>query len=128
MPSQIITRGALENAVAGVAASGGSTNAVLHLLAIAAELDIALELEDFDVIAARTPIIVDLKPGGRFVATDLHAAGGVAVMTRELLSGDLVHGDTRNVDGRSLAEIGAQAKETPGQEVIVPIDAPPKAT
>ena len=127
-PSQIITRDALENAIAGVAASGGSTNAVLHLLAIAAELDITLELEDFDAIAARTPIIVDLKPGGRFVATDLHAAGGVAVMTRELLSRDLVHGDARNVDGRSLAEIGAQANETPGQQVIVPVDAPLKAT
>ena len=109
-------------------ASGGSTNAVLHLLAIAAELGIALELEEFGSIAERTPIIVDLKPGGRFVATDLHAAGGVAVMTRELLSRSLVHGDSRNVDGRSLAEIAAQAHETPGQQVIVPIDAPLKAT
>jgi len=127
-PSQIITRDAIDNAIAGVAASGGSTNAVLHLLAIAAELGIGLELEDFDSIAERTPIIVDLKPGGRFVATDLHAAGGVAVMTRELLSHGLVHGDARNVDGRSLAEIGAEARETPGQQVIVPIDAPLKAT
>ena len=127
-PRQIITRDAIDNAISGVAASGGSTNAVLHLLAIAAELGIALELEEFGSIAERTPIIVDLKPGGRFVATDLHAAGGVAVMTRELLSRNLVHGDSRNVDGRSLAEIAAQAHETPGQQVIVPIDAPLKAT
>ncbi len=127
-PRQIITRDAIDNAITGVAASGGSTNAVLHLLAIAAELGIALELEEFGSIAERTPIIVDLKPGGRFVATDLHAAGGVAVMTRELLSRNLVHGESRNVDGRSLAEIAAQAHETPGQQVIVPIDAPLKAT
>ena len=127
-PRQIITRDAIDNAITGVAASGGSTNAVLHLLAIAAELGIALELEEFGSIAERTPIIVDLKPGGRFVATDLHAAGGVAVMTRELLSRNLVHGDSRNVDGRSLAEIAAQAHETPGQQVIVPIDSPLKAT
>ena len=127
-PRQIITRDAIDNAISGVAASGGSTNAVLHLLAIAAELGIALELEEFGSIAERTPIIVDLKPGGRFVATDLHAAGGVAVMTRELLSRNLVHGESRNVDGRSLAEIADQAHETPGQQVIVPIDAPLKAT
>ena len=127
-PRQIITRDAIDNAITGVAASGGSTNAVLHLLAIAAELGIALELEEFGSIAERTPIIVDLKPGGRFVATDLHAAGGVAVMTRELLSRNLVHGESRNVDGRSLAEIADQAHETPGQQVIVPIDAPLKAT
>ena len=127
-PRQIITREAIDNAISGVAASGGSTNAVLHLLAIAAELGIALELEEFGSIAERTPIIVDLKPGGRFVATDLHAAGGVAVMTRELLSRNLVHGESRNVDGRSLAEIAAQAHQTPGQQVIVPIDAPLKAT
>src|SRR5207302_9020787 len=89
-PSHVMTRDALENAVAAVAATGGSTNGVLHLLAIARELDIPLELEDFDRIAERTPVVADIKPGGRFVATDLHAAGGVALVARELLKAGLV--------------------------------------
>lgn len=127
-PTSILTRKALENAIAGVAASGGSTNAVLHLLALARELGIHLEIDEFDAIAERTPIIVDLIPGGRYVATDLHAAGGVAVMTRELLSRGLVHADTRNVDGRSTAEIGAAAVEADGQKVVLPITAPLKPT
>ncbi len=127
-PSEIITREALENAVAAVAASGGSTNGVLHLLAIAHELDIPLELEDFDRIAGRTPVVADIKPGGRFVAVDLHAAGGVALVARELLKAGLVHGDAPNVDGRSLAEVAAAVVETPGQEVVVPIEHPLKAT
>ncbi len=128
LPSEIVTREAIENAITGVAASGGSTNAVLHLLAIARELGIPLEIDDFDVIAERTPIIVNLTPGGKYVATDLHAAGGVPVMTRELLSKELMHPGTRNVDGRTTAEIGAQAKEAEGQLVIVPIDTPLKPT
>ena len=123
-PSQIITREAIDNAIAGVAASGGSTNAVLHLLAIAWELGIELSIDDFDTIASRTPIVASLTPGGQYVATDLHAAGGVAVMTRELVDAGLLDPSTRNVDGRSLGEIGADARETPGQKVIVPIDAP----
>jgi dihydroxy-acid dehydratase len=127
-PSRFITREAIENAIAGVAASGGSTNAVLHLLAIARELDIPLELEDFDRIAERTPIIVDITPGGRFVATDLHAAGGVAVMTRELVEGGLVHPDTPNVDGRTTRRIADDAAPAEGQQVIVPLDRPLKAT
>src|SRR5205085_3122150 len=125
-PSQVITRDALENAAAAVAATGGSTNGVLHLLAIAYELGIQLELEDFDRIAERTPIVADLKPGGRFVATDLHAAGGVALVARELLKAGLVHGDSPNVDGRSLAEVATAVVETPGQEVVVPIETPLK--
>src|SRR5947209_18057959 len=104
-PSHIITRDALENAVAAVAATGGSTNGVLHLLAIARELDIPLELEDFDRIAERTPVVADIKPGGRFVATDLHAAGGVALVARRLLKAGLVPGDAPNVDGRALSEV-----------------------
>jgi len=127
-PSQIITRDAIENAVAAVAATGGSTNGVLHLLAIARELDLPLELEDFDRIAERTPIVADIKPGGRFVAVDLHAAGGVALVARELLKAGLVHGDAPNVDGRSLSEVATAVVETPGQEVVVPIERPLKAT
>jgi dihydroxy-acid dehydratase len=127
-PSQIITRDALENAVAAVAATGGSTNGVLHLLAIAHELDIPLELDDFDRIAERTPVVADIKPGGRFVATDLHAAGGVALVARELLKAGLVHGDAPNVDGRTLSGVATAVVETPGQEVVVPIERPLKAT
>jgi len=127
-PSQIITRDALENAVAGIAASGGSTNGVMHLIAIASELGITLTIDEFDEIAERTPVIADIVPGGRFVATDLHAAGGVALVTRELLKAGLVHGDAPNVDGRSLAEVAAAVVETPGQEVVVPIERPLKAT
>jgi dihydroxy-acid dehydratase len=127
-PSSILTREAIENAIAGIVASGGSTNGVLHLLAIARELGIPLELEDFDEVAARTPVLCDLVPAGRFAAVDLHRAGGVAVLARELLRGDLVHGDARNVDGRTLAEIAAAAEETPGQEVVVQLDTPLKET
>jgi dihydroxy-acid dehydratase len=127
-PSQIITRDAIENAVAAIAATGGSTNGVLHLLAIASELDIPLELEDFDRIAERTPVVADIKPGGRFVATDLHAAGGVALVARELLKAGLVHGDAPNVDGRTLSGVATAVVETPGQEVVVPIERPLKAT
>ncbi|HEY7197361.1 MAG TPA: dihydroxy-acid dehydratase [Gaiellaceae bacterium] len=127
-PSQIITREALENAAASVAASGGSTNGVLHLLAIASELGIPLELEDFDRIAERTPIVASLKPGGRFVATDMHAAGGVALVARELLKKGLVHGDSPTVDGRTIGEVATAVQETPGQEVVVPIESPLKPT
>jgi dihydroxy-acid dehydratase len=125
-PSQILTRDALENAVAAVAATGGSTNGVLHLLAIAHELGIELELEDFERIAERTPIVADLKPGGRFVATDLHAAGGVALVARELLKAGLVHADAPNVDGRALGEVATAVVETAGQQVVVPLDRPLK--
>ena len=127
-PSQVITREALENGAAAVAATGGSTNGVLHLLAIAYELGIDLTIDEFDQIAERTPVVADIKPGGRFVATDLHAAGGVALVARELLKAGLVHGDAPNVDGRSLAEVAAAVVETPGQEVVVPIERPLKAT
>jgi dihydroxy-acid dehydratase len=127
-PSQVITRKALENGAAAVAATGGSTNGVLHLLAIAYELGIDLTIDEFDRIAARTPIVADIKPGGRFVATDLHAAGGVALVARELLKAGLVHGDAANVDGRSLAEVATAVVETPGQQVVVPIETPLKAT
>ncbi len=127
-PSQVMTKEALENAVAAVAASGGSTNGVLHLLALAHELGIDLTIDDFDRIAERTPVVADIVPGGRFVAVDLHAAGGVALVARELLKAGLVHGDAPNVDGRSLAEVAAAVVETPGQEVVVPIETPLKPT
>jgi len=127
-PSQIVTRDALENAAASIAATGGSTNGVLHLLAIARELGIPFELEDFERIAARTPVLASLKPAGRFVATDVHEAGGVALVARELMKAGLVHGDAPNVDGRSLGEIATAVIERPGQEVVVPIETPLKPT
>jgi dihydroxy-acid dehydratase len=119
-PSSIVTRASLENAIAGVAASGGSTNGVLHLLAIAHEFGIPLAIDDFDTIAERTPVVASLKPGGDYVATDLFAAGGVALVTRELVRRDLVHPDARNVDGRTIVEIA----EAEGQRVVLPIDEP----
>jgi dihydroxy-acid dehydratase len=127
-PSRLLTRVALENGIAAVAATGGSTNGVLHLLAIAREVGIPLALDDVERVAERTPVVASLKPGGRFVATDLFEAGGVALVARELLKRGLVYGDARNVDGRSLAEIAAAAEERPGQEVVVPIETPLKPT
>ena len=125
-PRSIVTRRSLENAIMSVAATGGSTNGVLHLLAIAREYGLELALDDFMTIADRTPHIADLAPGGRFVALDLYRAGGLGLVMRELLRGGLLHGDERTVDGRTLAEVAAATEETPGQEVIVPIDRPLK--
>ncbi len=127
-PSAIITRAALENALVALAATGGSTNGVLHLLAIAQELGVPLSLDDVDAIASRTPVLADLKPGGRFVATDLHRAGGIALVARELVRAGLVHEDAVNVEGRTLAEAGEAAREQPGQEVVVPASRPLKQT
>ena len=125
-PSDIITREALENAATSVAATAGSTNGVLHLVAIAQELGIEFTIDDFDEISARTPVIADMKPGGRFVATDLYRAGGVALIARELLKQGLVHGSALNVDGRTLSQIAAAAQEEPGQEVVLTIEQPLK--
>ena len=127
-PSKIITRSAIENAIAGVAATGGSTNSVLHLLAIASEAKIPLTIDDFDRISSRTPIIADLKPGGRFVATDLYAAGGTALVAKRMLEAKLLHGECLTVTGRTLAEEAAAAKESEKQEVVRKIDAPLKPT
>ena len=127
-PRQIVTRPALENAIASVAASGGSTNAVLHLLAVAREAGVPLQLDDFDVISARTPVLADLKPGGRFVATDLHRAGGVRLLARRLLEGGLLRPDTLTVTMRTLGEEVADAAEVPGQEVVRPLIAPLRAS
>jgi len=125
-PRSIVTREALENAITSFAATGGSTNAVLHLLAIASDAGVELALDDFDLICARTPILADLRPAGRFVATDLFAAGGVGVLMRRLLDLGLLHGDAMTVDSRSIAGIAAAASETAGQEVIRPSDRPLK--
>ncbi|HYN70615.1 MAG TPA: dihydroxy-acid dehydratase [Candidatus Eisenbacteria bacterium] len=125
-PSHIVTKAALENAIASVAATGGSTNGVLHLLAIAHEFGIPLELDEFAVIADRTPIVADMVPGGRYTAADLHEAGGMELVIRQLLRGKLLRGGEKNVDGRTLEKIGAAAKETPGQQVVVPIERPIK--
>jgi dihydroxy-acid dehydratase len=127
-PRQIITREAIENAIAAVAGSGGSTNGVLHLLAIAHEVGIELELEDFDSISARTPIVADLKPGGRYVAVDMYEAGGVGLVARELVGAGVAHGDARGVDGRTLGEVGADVDERPGQDVVVSWETPLKPT
>lgn len=126
-PSDIITREAIVNAATSVAATAGSTNGVMHLIAIAKELGIEFTIDDFDEISARTPVIVDMKPGGRFVATDLYAAGGVSLIARELLKRDLLHGAALNVDGRTLSQIAADAKETAGQEVVTTIEKPIKS-
>ncbi len=127
-PSKIMTKAAIENAITGVAATGGSTNAVLHLLAIASELKIALSIDDFDRISSRVPILADLKPGGRFVATDLYAAGGTALVAKRLVEAGLLRGDSITVTGRTLGEEAAAAKETPAQEVVRKLDAPLKPT
>ncbi|MEO8437926.1 MAG: dihydroxy-acid dehydratase [Chloroflexota bacterium] len=128
-PSSIVTRAALENGIASVAATGGSTNGVLHLLAIAHEYGIPLDIDDFGTIADRTPVVADMQPGGRYTATDMFEAGGVALVMRELLKRPgLLHGDERTVDGRTIAEIAAAATETPGQKVVVPIETPLKPT
>jgi len=125
-PRDIITRKALENAIASVAATGGSTNSVLHLLAIAREAGLPLQIDDFDPISARTPLIGDLKPGGRFVATDLHRAGGPALVAKRLKDAGLLHADCATVTGRTIGAEADAARETPGQQVVRPLSAPLK--
>src|SRR3981189_1505673 len=127
-PSKIITKSSIENAIAGVAATGGSTNSVLHLLAIANEANIPLSIDDFDRISSRVPILADLKPGGRFVATDLYAAGGTALVAKRMLEAKLLRGECLTVTGRTLAEEAAAAKEADKQEVVRKLDAPRKPT
>ena len=127
-PSQIVTRKSVENAIVAVAATGGSTNAVLHLLAIACEAGVKLELDDFDRISSRTPILADLKPGGRFVATDLYRAGGIPLVVRRLLEAGLLNSQEMTVTGKTIGEEAQSAVETPGQEVVRPLSAPIKPT
>jgi dihydroxy-acid dehydratase len=127
-PSSIVDKRSIENAIASIAATGGSTNGVLHVLAIADEFGIPLEIDEFDYIASRTPVIADLRPGGRFRAAELYAAGGVDLVMRELLKRELLHGDAPTIDGRTISQIAADAVEAAGQEVVVPIDRPLKPT
>ena len=125
---QIITRPALENAIAAIAATGGSTNGVLHLLGVAREAEVDLRIDDFDTVSSRTPLIADLKPGGRFVATDLYRAGGVPLVARRLLDAGRLNGDCMTVTGRTLGEETRDVEETPGQEVVRPVSNPLKPT
>jgi dihydroxy-acid dehydratase len=125
-PRDILTRQAFENAIAGVAASGGSTNAVLHLLAMAREVGIPLTIDDFDMISKRTPLLADLKPGGRYVAVDLDRAGGVPLLVQRLVSAGLVDGQQMTPSGRTLGEEASTAVETPGQDVVRPLTDPIK--
>ena len=125
-PRDVMTRDAFDNAIACVAATGGSTNAALHLVAIAREAGVQLTIDDFDSVMGRTPIVANLKPGGEYVATDLHEAGGYGLVTKELVAGELVHADARNVDGRTLGQVAEATVAVTGQRVVVPIDAPIK--
>ena len=123
-PSRIITREAIENAIAAVMATGGSTNAVLHLLAVSAEVKAGISIDDFDRISARTPLLADMKPWGRFTAPDLDRAGGIMVVLRRLLDAGLLHADLPTVTGRTIGSEARAANETPGQEVVRPLDRP----
>jgi len=127
-PRDILTREAFENAIASVAASGGSTNAVLHLLAIAREAGVALEIDDFQIVSERTPLLADLKPSGRFVASDMHRAGGIGLLAKRLLDGEYLHSSAKTVTGLTIGAEAGCAVETPGQEVIAPLARPLKAT
>jgi dihydroxy-acid dehydratase len=127
-PSDIITRESLENAIAAIACSGGSTNGVLHLLAVASEIGVELSIDDFDRISERTPLLCDLKPGGKYVAPDLYEAGGVPLVLKRLKDAGLLHSEAQTVTGRSVGEHADQAKEAEGQRVVRPLDDPIKPT
>ncbi|MGE0470146.1 MAG: dihydroxy-acid dehydratase [Nitrospira sp.] len=127
-PRQIITRKSLENAIAAVATTGGSTNAVLHLLAIARESGVKLSIDDFDKINRKVPLLADLKPGGRYAAADLFAAGGTTLVAKRLLDAGLLHGNQPTVTGRTIGEEASTATETPGQQVLRPLAHPIKPT
>jgi dihydroxy-acid dehydratase len=127
-PSDILTKAAFENAIAGVATTGGSTNAVLHLLAIAREIGLPLALDDFQRVSERTPLLADLKPAGKYVAADVDQAGGIPVIAKRLLDGKHAQGSTLTVTGKTFAEEADASLETPGQQVIAPLSKPLKAT
>ncbi len=127
-PKTILTRAAFENAIAGVACTGGSTNAVLHLLAIAREMGVPLNIDDFQKVSERTPLLANLKPAGKYVAADVDKAGGIPVIAKRLLDGKLANGSALTVTGKTFAEEAGAARETPGQAVIAPLDAPLKKT
>jgi dihydroxy-acid dehydratase len=127
-PLDILTRKAFENAIAGVAATGGSTNAVLHLLALAREANVPLTIDDFDVVSEHTPLIADLKPGGRYVAADLDRAGGVQLVAKRLVEGGYLDATQATPGGHTIGDEAALAVETPGQDVVAPLDRPLKKT
>ena len=127
-PRQILTRKGLENAIAAVATTGGSTNAVLHLLAVARDAGLKLTIDDFDKINRKIPLLADLKPGGRFMAADLYAAGGTTLVAKRLLDADLLHADQMTVTGQTIGDEARRATETPGQEVLRPLSNPIKTT
>ena len=127
-PSQIITRKSLENAITSVAATAGSTNGILHLLAIAHEAQVPLTLEDFHAISQKTPVLADLKPGGQFVANDLYEAGGIPFLAKRLAEAGLIHADELTVTGRTIGAEANAATETEGQQVVRPVDVPLKPT
>jgi len=128
LPSEVITKPALENAIAAVATSGGSTNGVLHLLAVAREAGVPLAIDEFDAISERTPLLCDLQPGGSYVATDLYEAGGVPLVLKRLLDAGALRGDAITVTGKTIGEHAAAAVETPGQRVVRGLDEPLKPT
>ncbi len=127
-PSQIITKQGLENAIAAIAMSGGSTNGVLHLLAVAREAGVPLEIDEFDRISERTPLLCDLQPGGQYVATDLYEAGGVPLVLKRMQQAGVLHGEAATVTGRTIGEHAAEATETEGQRVVRPLEEPLKPT
>jgi dihydroxy-acid dehydratase len=127
-PRQIITRKSIENAIAAVATTGGSTNAVLHLLAVAREAGVRLTIDDFDKINRKVPLLADLKPGGRFMAADLYAAGGTTLVAKRLLDAKLLHPDQITVSGRTIGQEAKEATETEGQQVLRPLATPIKPT
>jgi dihydroxy-acid dehydratase len=127
-PLDVLTRKAFENAIASVAATGGSTNSVLHLLAMAREAQVPLTIEDFDAISSRTPIIADLKPSGRYVAVDVHRAGGIPLIAKKLLDAGLIDGSQMTPSGRTIAEEVRSVRETPGQDVVRSVSDPIKKT
>ena len=127
-PSDILTRKAFENAIASVAATGGSTNAVLHLLAVARDAGVELSIDDFDEISRRTPLLVDLKPGGKYVAADVDRAGGIQLIAKRLVEGGYADGSQQTVTGQTLADASADATESEGQDVIHAISDPIKST
>ncbi len=128
LPSEVMSKEALENAIAAIATSGGSTNGVLHLLAVARELGVGLAIDEFDAISQRTPLLCDLQPGGRYVATDLYEAGGVPIVLKRLQQAGVLHGDAITVTGKTIGEHAHDAPETPGQKVVRPLSDPLKPT
>jgi dihydroxy-acid dehydratase len=128
LPSEVITKQGLQNAIAAVATSGGSTNGVLHLLAVAREMGVPLELDEFEAISERTPLLCDLQPGGRYVATELYEAGGVPLVLERLNDAGILNADAQTVTGKTIGEHAGQASETDGQQVVRPLDRPIKPT